>query len=283
MSHAGTVGAAIRGLAAALGQAGIDAPQREARLIAAHVLGVPLARLTLAEHDPIAPEMLQTLHEVAAPRLERHPLSHILGRRAFFKHEFLVSPDVLDPRPETETLVVAALEHRFGTVLDLGTGSGAILLSLLAERGDARGVGTDLSPAALRIAEANAAQLGIGARAQFVASDWFGAVTGQYDLIVSNPPYIAVDEMADLAPELAHEPRMALTDEGDGLSAYRIIAAGAAAHLVSGGWLLLEIGHLQGPAVAALLHDSGLAEVQIRPDMDGRDRVVIGRKPPQTP
>ncbi len=282
MSHARTVGAAIRELAAALGRAGIDAPLREARLIVAHVLDLPAARLTLVEHDPIGADMLQALKEVADLRLERRPLSHILGRRAFYKHEFHVGPDVLDPRPETETLVVAALEHRFETVLDLGTGSGAILLSLLAERVGVRGAGSDLSPAALRIAEGNAARLGVAARVQFVLSDWFGAITGRYDLIVSNPPYIAANEMPDLALELAHEPRMALTDEGDGLSAYRIIAGGAAAYLAPGGWLLLEIGHLQGPEVLAILQGAGLEDVRIRPDMDGRDRVIMGRNPVQS-
>jgi release factor glutamine methyltransferase len=277
MSTNATVGQAIRHLGGTLARAGIDAPLREARLIAADVLGLTMAQVTLAEQDPISADMQRALLEIAAPRLERRPLSHILGRRAFFKHEFHVTPDVLDPRPETETLVVAALAQRFDRVLDLGTGSGAILLSLLAERGGAEGVGTDLSPGALRVAQGNAARLGIGARVGFVLSDWFAGVQGRFDLIVSNPPYIALNEMAGLAPELGFEPRMALTDEADGLSAYRAICAGAGAHLTPGGTLIVEIGPTQGAAVAALMRRAGFTDIGVLPDLDGRDRVVRGR------
>ncbi|MEB8388339.1 peptide chain release factor N(5)-glutamine methyltransferase [Rhodobacteraceae bacterium KMM 6894] len=276
MSGTITVGQAIRQLGGDLAGAGIGAPLREARLIAADVLGLTMAQVTLAEQDPISADMQRALFEIAAPRLERRPLSHILGRRAFFKHEFHVTPDVLDPRPETETLVVAALAQSFERVLDLGTGSGAILLSLLTERSDAKGVGTDLSPAALRVAQGNAARLGVGPRATFLMSDWFSEVRGRFNLIVSNPPYIAVDEMAGLAPELGFEPRMALTDEADGLSAYRVICAGAVAHLVPGGALMVEIGPTQSAAVSGLMRAAGLVDVCVLPDLDGRDRVVCG-------
>ncbi|MEX1233802.1 MAG: peptide chain release factor N(5)-glutamine methyltransferase [Roseovarius sp.] len=276
-SEGATIGQAIRHLAILLERAGIDAPLRESRLIAAHVLQIPSARLTLAEHEPMGEAMMAALLSAAAPRLERRPLSHIVGRRAFFKNEFIVNSDVLDPRPETEALVLAALAQPWSTVLDLGTGSGAILLSLLAERRGARGMGTDLSPAALRVAEANAERLEVSARATFGLSDWFGAVTGRFDLIVSNPPYIAEAEMAGLAPELSFEPRMALTDGADGLGAYRAICAGARAHLVPGGWLMMEIGWRQSEAVTALAAEAGLRDVSVLPDLDGRDRLVTAR------
>lgn len=272
-----TLGQAIRHLARDLERAGIDAAPREARLIAAHVSGVEMGRLTLAEHDPISADMVQAMQRAAEARAERRPLSHILGRRAFFKHEFAVTGAVLDPRPETEALVLAALELGCDRVLDLGTGSGAILLSLLAERPGATGVGSDLSPEALAVARRNAARLGVAARATFLHSDWFEKVRGRFDLIVSNPPYIAADEMAELAPELAFEPRMALTDGADGLSAYRVICAGAGAHLTPGGALMVEIGRTQGAAVAAMMRAAGLRDVQVLPDLDGRDRVVQGR------
>ena len=273
-----TVGQAMRALAADLAGAGVDDPLREARLIVAHFLSIPVARMTLAEHDVIAGDDLHKLREMAAPRLDRRPLSHLLGRRAFFKHVFTITPDVLDPRAETETLVLAALDTSFKTVLDLGTGSGAILLSLLAERPGARGTGTDLSAAALEIAQLNAIQLGLEAQATFIQSDWFLGLSERFDLIVSNPPYIAAQEMAGLAPELSFEPRMALTDEADGLTAYRAICAGAPQHLTAGGCLMVEIGWQQAADVQAIMACAGLHDIGVIADLDGRDRVVIGFK-----
>ncbi|WP_343069984.1 peptide chain release factor N(5)-glutamine methyltransferase [Jannaschia sp. Os4] len=210
-------------------------------------------------------------------RAARVPVSHLVGRRAFWRHDFAVTGDVLDPRPETEMLVAAALEAPFARVVDLGTGSGAILGSLLAGRPDATGVGTDLSDAALAVAARNLAALGVDGRATLLRADWWEGVEGRFDLIVSNPPYIAAAEMAGLAPELAHEPRMALTPGGDGLDAYRAIAAGAAARLAPGGRILLEIGPTQAGAVSRLLREAGLGEIGVKPDLDGRDRVVFGR------
>jgi release factor glutamine methyltransferase len=162
-------------------------------------------------------------------------------------------------------------------VLDLGTGSGAILLTLLAERPEAEGLGTDVSEAALRVARGNAVRLGVR-RCSFRQSDWFSAVDGQFDLIVANPPYIAEWEMADLAPEVRDwEPELALTPGGDGLSAYRIIAAGARRCLRPGGRVAVEIGPAQAEAVMALFRAGGLAEIECRTDFDGRDRVILGR------
>lgn len=213
-------------------------------------------------------------------RVAREPLSHLLGYRDFYKHRFVVSSDVLDPRPDTEDLVVAALDVPFRKVLDLGTGSGCILLSLLADRPNAVGVGTDLSEAALAVATQNVARLELETRATLLASNWFENVDGQFDLIVSNPPYIATDEMANLQPEVReHEPRMALTDESDGLSCYRIISEGASAHLTPGGHLMVEIGPTQASAVSEMMQMNGFASVTLKTDIDGRDRVVIGQKP----
>ena len=188
-----------------------------------------------------------------------------------------------DPRPETEILVLRALERPFVRMLDLGTGSGCILLSCLAGMPMATGTGADLSEAALDVAQANAEALGFQGRSRFVRSDWFSAVPGRFDLIVSNPPYIAADEMAGLAPEVRDwEPALALSPGGDGLDAYRAIAAGAPARLMAGGRLLLEIGPTQGAEVAGLLAAQGFERVAILPDLDGRDRVVEGWKPGET-
>jgi release factor glutamine methyltransferase len=214
-------------------------------------------------------------------RAAREPLSHLLGYRDFYKHQFEVSSDVLDPRPDTETLVEVALGTTFDRVLDLGTGSGCILLSLLAERRAAMGVGTDLSDAALSVAARNAEKLGVENQVSFIVSDWFAEVDSTFDLIVSNPPYIAVDEMGGLQPEVRdHEPRMALTDEGDGLACYRTIFVDAPAYLKMGGHLMVEIGPTQAGAVKVMMATGGFAKIRTIQDLDGRDRVVSGQKLP---
>jgi release factor glutamine methyltransferase len=219
------------------------------------------------------------LAEAVARRADRVPVSQIVGRRAFWTSEFVVTPDVLDPRPETEVLVEQALSEPFSNVLDLGTGSGCILISLLQERPLAKGVGTDISEKAVLVAGENAARLGVADRLVLPVSDWFADVGGRFDLIVSNPPYIAVGEMAGLQPEVRdHEPRMALTDEGDGLGAYRAIAAGAPDHLVPGGRLLVEIGATQAVAVCGFFRSAGLEDILVHADLDGRVRVVSARK-----
>lgn len=272
--------AALGAVAARLAAAGVADPARDARLLVAHAAGIPADRLTLHLDQPLP--SAARLDELVTARAARRPMAQILGYRDFWKHRFIVTPDVLDPRPETETLIAAALSEPFTRVLDLGTGTGAILLSLLAERPAATGLGTDLSPAALDVARRNAAALGLTDRATLSPSDWFGAVTGRFDLIVSNPPYIAAAELDALEPEVRdHEPRMALTPlhdpGGDGLAAYRAIAAGAPGHLAPGGRILLEIGPTQGAAVAALMARAGLRGVAVLPDLDGRDRVVTAR------
>ena len=214
-----------------------------------------------------------------AARARRVPVSQITGRRAFWRHEFEVTPDVLDPRPDTETLVEAALAEPATRLLDLGTGSGCIALSVLADRPGTRAVATDASAAALAVARRNAARLGVADRVAFRRADWWDGVEGRFDLIASNPPYIAAAEMTGLAPELAHEPRMALTPGGDGLAAYRAIAAGLREHLLPAGRILLEIGPTQAEPVSALLDAAGITEIGVKPDLDGRDRVVFGRFP----
>lgn len=223
-----------------------------------------------------------TLHlfeQALARRMRRVPVAQITGQRAFWRHEFEVTADVLDPRPDTETLIECALLRPFVRLLDLGTGSGCIPISLLAERPQARAVATDLSQAALEVAARNARTCGVAERLELVQSDWLAKVEGCFDLIVSNPPYIALDEMGALAPELSHEPRMALTDEGDGLGAYRAIAAQAPEHLRPGGYLMVEIGPTQAQAVRDLFARAGLDSLSTYPDLDGRDRVVTAQKP----
>ncbi len=264
---------ALTEAAARLREAGIEAAPREAR----QLWRAAMPRRYVDHGDVADGTMLARFESLVARRIAREPMSHLVGYRDFYKHRFRVTPDVLDPRPETETLVLAALEQSFDRVLDLGTGSGAILLSLLADRPNATGVGTDLSEAALAVAQDNRDRMDLAGAATLVQSDWFKAVTGTFDLIVSNPPYIAASEMADLAPELSFEPRMALTDEADGLSAYRTILKEASAHLRPGGALMVEVGARQGDAVADLFAQANCADIAVHPDLDGRNRVISGR------
>ncbi len=259
-----------------LRDAGITDPARDARLLIAKAISVDPSRLTLHLNDSVSLDHQDAFEPLFERRLHREPMSHILGRRWFWGHEFKVTSHVLDPRPETETLVEAALGEKFSEVLDIGTGTGCILLTLLRERKGTTGIGIDVSPQAIKIAEENAELVGVANRCGFLVSDWWRYVSGKFDLIVSNPPYIAALEMAALGPELAYEPRIALTDEADGLSAYRAITAGAGNHLTSGGRLMVEIGWTQGAAVSDMFRAAGFDGVEIRPDLDGRDRVVSG-------
>lgn len=271
---------ALRAATPRLRAAGIPDAPRDARLLLAHALRIAPERLTLVLPDPLPPGAEARFGAALLQRLARQPLSQITGSRLFWGRPFAVTPDVLDPRPETETLIAAALAAPAARILDLGTGSGAILLTLLAEWPGARGLGVDLSEAALTVARQNARAFGLEARATLRLSDWFTAAPGRFDLIASNPPYIALGEMPALAPEVRDwEPHLALTPGADGLAAYRVIAAGAGAHLAPGGRLLVECGPAQGAAVAGLFAAAGLAAITLLPDMDGRARVVSARGP----
>lgn len=264
---------------ARLVEADVPDPGRDARRLLSHVLKVPAGRLTLFLPEEMDPQLEVVFLTLVERRADRAPVSHLVGRRQFYGREFLVTPEVLDPRPETETLIEVALSEPFATVLDLGTGSGCILLTLLAERETAVGIGTDLSEPALNVAYWNRNALKLEGRADLRVGNWFEALDeGErgFDLIVSNPPYIAVSEMPFLSPEVrGHEPRLALTDEADGLSAYHAILAGYVPHLAPGGRLVVEIGASQGTSVSRLFAKAGLRGVRVIPDLDGRDRVVV--------
>ena len=263
--------------AALLRAAGIEGAVRDADRILAAVLEIEPGALRMTEDRALTADQAAAFHHGIAARALRQPVAQIVGYRDFWAHRFKVTRDTLDPRPETEALVEAALTLPWRTALDLGTGTGAILISLLAARPGTRGTGTDLSEAALDVARHNARRIGVDAR--FRHADWFKGVEGVFDLIVSNPPYIALSEMTCLAADVRDwEPHSALTDGGDGLSAYRAIAGGCRAHLAPGGHVLVEIGASQGADVAAIFAATG-ARVSIRPDLDGRDRVVVAEFP----
>ncbi|KMK67027.1 peptide chain release factor N(5)-glutamine methyltransferase [Puniceibacterium sp. IMCC21224] len=255
---------------------------RDARRLLAHVLRVPAGRLTLFLPEPVEADLAANFDALIERRALRVPVSHLTGRRLFYGREFLVTPEVLDPRPETETLIEAALAEPFERVLDLGTGSGCIVLTLVSEMAGSIGVGTDLSDAALNVAFWNRNALKLESRVSLVQGSWFDPITGQapFDLIVSNPPYIAMDEMPGLSPEVREfEPHLALTDGGDGLLCHAAICRAAPAHLAPGGRLMIEIGPTQARDVCDMMTRAGLTDLRVIADLDGRDRVVLGINP----
>ncbi len=275
-----TINDALRTAIPQLRAAKIPDPARDARILLAHALQISADRLTLHLSDPLPADAAARFATMIAARLTYQPIAQIIGQRLFWGRPFIVTQDVLDPRPETEILIAHALKTPARTILDLGTGSGAILLTLLAEWPQATGLGTDISGPALTIAQSNTQALNLTGRAKLTRSDWYAQIDGTFDLIVSNPPYIAAAEMPHLSPEVRNwEPHIALTPGGDGLDAYRAITAGAPAHLNPNGRLMVEIGPTQGQAVRDLFFAAKLIHVTILQDLDGRDRVVSGQQP----
>ena len=255
---------------------GCSLPAGESRALLCHVLGIPRERLIAHPETAVGAAHRRRFEHAAAQRLRGMPLAYLVGAQEFYGHRIAVSPAVLVPRPDTELLVDAALRILAGrpgaSVLELGTGSGCIAIALSLARPDALVVATDRSWDALQVARENRLQL--GARVHLVAADWYEPLAGTYDLIVSNPPYIAAND-AHL-PALSFEPRAALTDGGDGLGALRRIVAGSPARLAPHGHLLVEHGYDQGAAVRALFRQSGFWDVQTLHDLAGRDRACLG-------
>jgi release factor glutamine methyltransferase len=270
-----------------LRRGGIETPELDARLLLCHAASLSHEAYIAGARETLPPASLARFDEAIARRRKHEPVARIIGLREFYGRSFLLDPHALDPRPDTETLVEAALaivarkgwREKKLNILDLGTGTGCILLTLLAELPQALGAGADRSLGALRLAAANAARLGLAHRASFIAADWLDGIAGTFDLIVSNPPYIASAKIAELAGEVAgYDPILALDGGPDGLQAYRDIAAGAGRVLAENGSLLLEIGPTQAVAVASILRASGLNPEGVAQDLARRPRVVVGAR-----
>ncbi len=269
-----------------LRSADIADPATDARVLIAHVFGVSRDTVRSIYDDPLSQSVADAYRGALLKRAQRSPVSHITGEREFYGRVFKVGPAVLDPRPETELLVDVALEQSFQTVLDLGTGSGCILYTLLLERPGTSGMGVEVSALAWKIAAENRDALELSGQVMLRQGIWFAPVdashpnkTALFDLIVSNPPYIAASEMDGLQPEVRdHEPRVALTDGLDGLESYRAICASVMDHLKPGGRLIVEIGPTQGVAVCGFFEKAGLQNIEIRNDLGGRNRVVLGSR-----
>lgn len=254
----------------------------EARLLAQHAWGMPHEAMLRDWDKPLAAEAAQQLNRLAARRAAHEPMSHLLGEKDFWKDTFHVTADVLTPRPDSETLIEAMLRWQPATgaplaLLDLGTGSGALLLSALREYTAAHGLAIDLSPAALAVAEGNAARLGLAGRAQFRLGDWCKPLDSgeKFDIVMSNPPYIARAEIAALDEDVkGYEPHLALDGGVDGLDCYRTIFSTIGRHLNDGALLLVEVGQGQAADVAVLGAASGLVHKETCSDLAGIPRIV---------
>ncbi len=286
-----TLDEARRALAADLTSAGISSGELDARLLVGAAVGLDLTGMVKAGNRHLTAQESHRLGEFRQRRLAGEPVARLLGTKEFWGLPLQLCPETLVPRPDTETVVELALEMALDAhpprspllIADIGTGSGAILLALLAELPDATGVGTDISAAALQTARANAERLGLGSRAAFVACNYAAALSGAFDLIVSNPPYIRSGEIANLAVEVRqHDPLLALDGGPNGLDAYRSLIPEAVRLLGPGGALVLEIGYGQSGPVGELMAAAGLMPAgRPKADLAGIPRAVAGRKPPR--
>lgn len=276
-------GALRREAAARLRDANIEAAETDARLLICHAAGFDAVALISAEQAQAVEAHAAEFSRLISRRLSGEPVARILGAKEFWSLRFLLGADTLVPRPETETIVEAALaatpdKHRALRVLDLGTGTGAILGALLSELPNARGIAVDRSEAALHVARENLRNLSLGRRVSYLCGDWANALCGTFDLIVSNPPYIALEEMALLSPEVReHDPRLALVAGADGLDAYRAILPQLCRRLASNGVAVLELGQGQEAEVRALAEATGRLRVDgpARPDLAGIARALV--------
>jgi release factor glutamine methyltransferase len=266
--------------------AGLDSPDLDARILTGHALALDHTALASSGERKLTGDETSAIAELAARRLAHEPVARITGRKEFWGLELRVTPATLVPRPETETVVETALvaipdKSRALRIADFGTGTGALLLALLSELTNATGVGTDISADALATAEDNATRLGFANRAEFVLCDYGAALHGPFDLVVSNPPYIASGEIAALAPEVRdYDPRLALDGGASGLDGYRAVVADARRILAPKGVLVVELGAGQAPDVGALFHNGGFATEPSRADLSGHLRALLGRPYP---
>jgi release factor glutamine methyltransferase len=281
-----TVGSALREWTAHLTRSGIAGAAADVRRLVAGALAVDAARLVREPERALTDAELATLSSYVARRARREPVSRILGARDFYGRSFAISPATLDPRPDTETLIEAALaivreegwRRRDLRILDVGTGSGCLLLTLLCELDGASGLGTDISVPALAVARANADRLGMSHRASWLTADALETVSGSFHILVSNPPYVRTGEIAALEPEVCEfDPAAALDGGADGLAVYRSLAMGIA-RVVPNGWTVLEVGYDQADAVASIVSEgvgrSAVADLRFYQDVSGKRRCV---------
>ena len=277
-----TVEGALRSASSVLGRAGIEEPHREARILLAHVLGVDLAGLLRRRPDGVTSDEEEHFGRLIARRAARTPTAVLLGHREFWSLDFRVTPDTLVPRPDSELIIESAVtlypERGVRRILDLGTGTGCLLLAALQEFSGAWGLGVDRSATAAAVAQENTGRLGLSERAAIMVGGWTGAIAGQFDLILCNPPYIPAGDIAGLMPEVAlHEPHLALDGGADGLDPYRLLFPDLHRCLAPGGTALFEFGQGQEAALLELARQAELTIVAVSADLAGQPRVMILR------
>jgi len=283
-----TLGALMAEAVGALRDAGIENARMDARILLSDAAGVDGSRIAAWPEDAVVADAVAKFRDMVARRLRHEPVSRILGQRDFWRHSFRLSPETLDPRPDSETIVELALDWLEDadapTVLDFGTGTGCLLLSIIGDLQNASGLGVDISEGAVACASENAQRLDLADQVEFRVSDWDSAITdGErqtgFDLVVSNPPYITQADMETLSPEVReYDPRLALTDEDDGLGAYRILSQVAFSLVKPAGFVIFEIGQGQEEDVARLLVEAGFVGVEYREDLGGIVRCVAAKK-----
>jgi len=270
-----TVRALVLASQGKLRDCGIENPTRDARLLLANCLAIEVHKLNLLDDRVLSKDEVSKFWRMVDERCKLKPVSKIIGYRAFWGRNFEVNEHVLDPRGDTETLVEVVLENKFKTMLELGTGSGAIAITVLAERIDATCVATDISELALETAARNSKIHGVQNRLTLLQSDWFSKIIGRFDIIVSNPPYISAKEYNKLGNEVVdYDPKISLTPGGDGLDSYRQIISNAREKLRKNGQIFLEIGYSQAEPVKNLLDVAGFSKIKVHKDLGSRDRVL---------
>jgi len=256
----------------------IDNAARDARILVAHALGIPKSQLSLKTNEDIPEKTRSSLEKLIYRRINREPIAKILGKRQFWGRTFFINGDVLDPRCDTETLIDYVIDRPVRSVLDLGTGSGVIAISLACEWKEVHVVATDISEAALFVAQKNAKYFDVQDKIDFLKSDWFEAIEGKFDLIISNPPYIGLSEISEISKEvLNYDPDLALFAGRDGLEAYKRIIPYLINFLKPQGIVVLEIGASQSESVKTLMNSYGLSEVKTLKDLAGKDRLVTAK------
>ncbi|HTH97581.1 MAG TPA: peptide chain release factor N(5)-glutamine methyltransferase [Stellaceae bacterium] len=275
----------LRMAAALLRQSDIEQPMREARFLLAHASGISFSTIMSWPETELDGAQVARFEALLARRRAHEPLSRILGSREFWSLDFLLGPDTLDPRPDSETLVEAVLAQiddrsRPLRLVDFGTGTGCLLLALLSELKNAWGLGVDRAEGAARVAAENARRLNLNHRASFVVGDWDTSLGGPFDIVISNPPYIASADLPTLMPEVRlHDPPLALDGGPDGLAPYRILAPAARRLLQSGGIAAFECGQGQAQDIAAILTRQNLPSIEIKRDLGNIERVIVAQAP----
>ena len=261
-----------------LSRSGIDGAARDARVLTAFAIGTPISELSLKLNELVSDQIISKLEKLILRRIDREPISKILGRREFWGRSFSINENVLDPRPDTETLIDFVIEKPVKSVLELGTGSGAIAITLACEWKEVHVTAIDISEDALSLARSNAEKYNVQNKVHFLKSDWFETVRGSFDLIISNPPYIGLIEQDKISAEvLKFDPKIALFAGHDGLDAYRKIIPKLIKFLNPHGLVVLETGASQSNQVKYMMNSVGFIDAKIVEDLSGKDRLVTAK------